>query len=110
MTRNDPLPEGKDVTRDNHTENAVCAQVRVANELGLHARPAARLAQEAQKFDSAIVLSTDSQQVDAKSILDILTLAAPRGCGLTIRASGGDARAAVERIAGLFRERFGEEK
>lgn len=91
-------------------DNAVCAKVCVVNELGLHARPAARLAQEAQKFHSAIFLVADSQQVDAKSILDILTLAAPRGCGLTIRASGDDAREAVERITGLFRERFGEDK
>lgn len=110
MTKNHPLPEGKNVTQENQTENAVCAQVRVANELGLHARPAARLAQEAQKFASVIVLASDNQQVDAKSILDILTLAAPRGCGLTIRASGDDARAAVERLTGLFRERFGEDK
>lgn len=110
MTKNDPLPEGKDVNQDNQTENSACAQVRVANELGLHARPAARLAQEAQKFASAIILASDSQEVDAKSILDILTLAAPRGCGLTIKASGGDARAAVERLTGLFRERFGEDK
>ncbi len=111
MTNNDKLPEGKDVTQETQqTDNSVCALVRVANELGLHARPAARLAQEAQKFESVIVLATDSQQVDAKSILDILTLAAPRGCGLTIKASGEDARAAVERLTGLFRERFGEDK
>jgi len=110
MTKNHERPEGEDVTQENPTENAVCAQVRVANELGLHARPAARLAQEAQKFESAILLVTGQQEVDAKSILDILTLAAPRGCGLTIRASGGDARAAVERLTGLFRERFGEDK
>lgn len=110
MTKNHDIPEGKDVTQETPTENAASAQVRVANELGLHARPAARLAQEAQKFESAILLVTDQQQVDAKSILDILTLAAPRGCGLTIRASGGDARAAVERLTGLFRERFGEDK
>ena len=110
MTGKEILPEGKDVTQENATDNAVCVQVRVANELGLHARPAARLAQEAQKFQSAIQLVLDKQQVDAKSILDILTLAAPRGCGLTIRASGGDAQAAVERLTGLFRERFGEDK
>ncbi len=110
MADNDDIPEGTHVTQQNQTDNAVSAQVRVANELGLHARPAARLAQEAQKFQSAIALVMDKQQVDAKSILDILTLAAPRGCGITITASGGDAQAAVERLTGLFRERFGEDK
>lgn len=110
MTQHRDIPEDKDVTQETPMENAASAQVRVANELGLHARPAAKLAQEAQKFDSAILLVMNQQEVDAKSILDILTLAAPRGCGITIRASGGDARAAVERLTGLFRERFGEDK
>ncbi|NJB68608.1 phosphocarrier protein [Desulfobaculum xiamenense] len=86
------------------------AEVCVRNELGLHARPAARLAQEAQRFDAEIRLATQDQEVDAKSILDILTLAAPQGCGLTLRANGHDATEALAALIELFRTRFGEEK
>jgi len=86
------------------------AQVCVRNELGLHARPAARLAQEAQKFASEILLESGDQSVDAKSILDLLTLAAPQGCALTLRARGTDAGKAVDTLLNLFLNRFGEEK
>ncbi len=83
-------------------------RVCVVNELGLHARPAARLAQEAQKFSSRILLKIGPQEVDAKSILDILTLAARSGCNLEIMASGEDAAQALEHLAGLFRTKFQE--
>ncbi|WP_461208409.1 HPr family phosphocarrier protein [Desulfocurvus sp. DL9XJH121] len=89
--------------------NSVSAEVRVANELGLHARPAARLAQEAQRFESAIALVCGDQEVDAKSILDILTLAAPQGGRMTVRASGADAEQALASITRLFESRFVEE-
>lgn len=81
-------------------------RVCVVNELGLHARPAARLAQEAQKFSSQIRLKAGVQEVDAKSILDILTLAAGNGCGLEIKARGDDAAQAIEHLARLFRTKF----
>ena len=73
-------------------------QVCVRNELGLHARPAARLAQEAQKFDADISLVQGEQEVDAKSILDILSLAAGRGCTLTVKTRGEDAGQALEHL------------
>jgi phosphocarrier protein len=90
-------------------DNTQRAEVRVANELGLHARPAARLAQEAQRFACAIYLEADGQEVDAKSILDILTLAAPQGGRMTIRAEGDDAAEALARLTRLFESRFAEE-
>ncbi|MBI5518636.1 MAG: HPr family phosphocarrier protein [Desulfovibrio sp.] len=83
-------------------------QVLVANQLGLHARPASQIAREAQAFAASISLSGAGQTVDAKSILDVLTLAAGPGSSIEIRASGGDAEAAVEKIAQLFASRFGE--
>lgn len=89
--------------------NSVSAEVCVVNELGIHARPAANLAKEAQRFTSDIVLTAGGQEVDAKSILDILTLAAAPGCNLVIRATGEDASDAVEALIALFRRRFGEE-
>ncbi|HKK33014.1 MAG TPA: HPr family phosphocarrier protein [Desulfomicrobiaceae bacterium] len=85
-------------------------EVSVRNELGLHARPAARIAQEAQKYEANIFFCQDEREVDAKSILDILTLAAPRGSGLRIKAYGADAREALASISRLFEERFGEDK
>jgi len=79
-----------------------------ANQLGLHARPASQIAREAQAFAASIRLVGQGQSVDAKSILDVLTLAAGPGSTIEIRASGEDAEAAVERISGLFAARFGE--
>ena len=83
-------------------------QVLVANQLGLHARPASQIAREAQAFDASISIVAQGQTVDAKSILDVLTLAAGQGSTLEIRASGADAAAAVERLSELFAARFGE--
>ncbi len=83
-------------------------QVLVANQLGLHARPASQIAREAQAFASSISISGPEQTVDAKSILDVLTLAAGQGSTLEIRASGADAELAVEKISQLFAARFGE--
>lgn len=85
-------------------------EVNVLNELGLHARPAARIAQEAQKFEADISFCQDEREIDAKSILDILTLAAPQGSGLRIKAHGNDAREALESICRLFKDRFGEDR
>jgi len=89
--------------------NSVSAEVRVGNELGLHARPAAKLAQEAQRFSCDIALVSGEQEVDAKSILDILTLACGQGGRLMIRATGDDASEALQALTGLFTRRFGEE-
>ena len=84
--------------------------VSVINELGLHARPAARIAQEAQKYEADICFYQDEREIDAKSILDILTLAAPQGSDLQIKAHGCDAREALNSIIRLFEERFGEDR
>lgn len=80
--------------------------VCVLNEQGLHARPAAKLAQAAQRFESAITITMGGQEVDAKSILDILTLAAGHGANLELRAKGCDARLALEELSGMFKNRF----
>ncbi|MCJ2166141.1 MULTISPECIES: HPr family phosphocarrier protein [unclassified Pseudodesulfovibrio] len=81
-------------------------QVVVASENGLHARPAGRLAQEAQAFEADISLVCGDQKVDAKSILDILTLAAGPGHVVELRAMGEDAEAALERLEKLFQNKF----
>jgi phosphocarrier protein len=89
-------------------EGGCVRQVLVANQLGLHARPATQIAREAQAFSASVSLVAQGQTVDAKSILDVLTLAAGPGSTVEIRASGSDAEAAVEKISQLFAARFGE--
>lgn len=80
--------------------------VDVLNDQGLHARPAARLAREAQRFSADLTLLMDDMVVDAKSILDILSLAAAKGSSLTITGTGVDASLAVTSLAELFHNRF----
>ena len=92
-----------------NTENDMLSrQVVVANEHGLHARPAGKLAQQAMAFDADILIVNDDQEVDAKSILDVLTLAAGPGDVLEIRASGEDADAALDALQTLFKNKFEE--
>lgn len=89
-------------------EKEILKRVKVRNELGLHARPAAQLAQEAAKFNSSIKLVTEDAEVDAKSVLDILSLAAMRGRDLTIKASGPDAEKAAHHLEKFFEQGFQE--
>lgn len=88
--------------------NVEIRQVIVANDHGLHARPAGKLAQAAQSYAANILLVHEDQEVDAKSILDVLTLAAGPGDVLEIRASGDDAAAAVDGLEALFKSKFNE--
>jgi phosphocarrier protein len=83
-------------------------QVVISNKLGLHARAAAKLVHTASAFESEIYIGTDHEEVNAKSILGILTLAATKGTTLTVRVEGDDEQAAVEAILALFEEKFGE--
>ena len=86
----------------------VSREVVVANSQGLHARPADMLAREARRWQSRIELVADSQRVDGKSILDVLTLAAEAGTRLVVEATGPDAREALEAIGSLFDRNFNE--
>jgi phosphocarrier protein len=83
-------------------------QVMITNKLGLHARAAAKLVHTASAFDSEIYIGTEHEEVNAKSILGILTLAATKGTPLVVRADGTDERAAVDAITALFSDKFGE--
>ena len=80
----------------------------IKNELGLHARAAAMLARESGRFKSKIFLERDGMEVDGRSLLEILTLACPKGSRITIRAEGEDARDAVESLGVLIEDKFGE--
>ncbi|MHC1791695.1 MAG: HPr family phosphocarrier protein [Solidesulfovibrio sp.] len=98
-----PSPGVDDILTE---QDGYCLRVRVLNEQGLHARPAARLSQEAQKFACDIRLRHDGGDVDAKSILDILTMAAGQGSELEVRAAGPEAMDALRHLGHLFRNRF----
>ena len=76
--------------------------VFVHDDLGLHARPAARVTQTAQQFEADVTLILGSMRADAKSILDVLSLAAPRGTTLRVLCAGQDAQEAADALAGLF--------
>jgi len=84
-------------------------KVQITNRLGLHARPAALVVQRANKFKSEITLQKEDLEVNAKSILSVMALAAEMGSLVTIKAEGEDEVAAVEELAKLFEQKFGEE-
>ena len=84
-------------------------EVTVSNELGLHARAAARFVHLATQFTSQIRVGRDAKMMDGKSIMGILLLAAARGTLLTITAHGPDEAAAIDALAGLVESGFGEE-
>jgi phosphotransferase system HPr (HPr) family protein len=84
-------------------------EVEVVNRLGLHARAAAKLVHTAAAFNSRIQLVLDGEEVDAKSILGILLLAAAQGTRLTVRCDGSDEHAASSAVEQLFVSKFDEE-
>jgi len=84
-------------------------KIQVINRLGLHARPAALLVQKASRFQSEIRLVKDEYELNAKSIMSVMMLAAEMGSFITIKAWGEDEVQAVEEIARLFQEKFGED-
>jgi len=83
-------------------------EVIIQNEMGLHARSAAKIVQTSEKFESKISLCRDGEVADGKSILDILTLACPKGSVIRVEASGPDAEEAIQEITGLILRGFEE--
>ncbi|MBD3297272.1 MAG: HPr family phosphocarrier protein [candidate division Zixibacteria bacterium] len=82
--------------------------VTVTNPLGVHARPSALLVQTASKFQSDIWFVKDGQEVNGKSMLGVMTLAAEMGSTVVIRANGPDEERAVEELAQIFAIKFDE--
>jgi phosphocarrier protein len=83
-------------------------QVEIVNRLGLHARAAAKLVHLAGRFDSQVSLSMNGEEVDAKSILGILLLAAAQGSEVIVKCDGVDEEEAMTAVAGLIASRFEE--
>ncbi len=86
----------------------ITRDVEIKNKLGLHARAAAKLVHCAAKFESDIKIRKGDEEVDAKSILGILLLAAGRGAVITLKANGPDEQAAVDAIEKLIDAKFDE--
>ncbi|MEO8359323.1 MAG: HPr family phosphocarrier protein [Vicinamibacteria bacterium] len=82
--------------------------VSVVNPLGFHARAAARFVAEASKFSAQITVVFKDKEMDGKSILGLLLLAAPCGASLQIRAEGRDEAEAIRALAALIAAGFGE--
>lgn len=81
----------------------------VRNRAGIHARPAALIAQTANKFSSEILIEKDDTTVNAKSIMGVITMAAGYNTTLTLKADGSDEDAAIQAISDLFENKFEED-
>jgi phosphocarrier protein len=82
--------------------------VEIVNRLGLHARAAAKLVHTAGAYRSKITLIKDGEEVDAKSILGLLLLAAAQGSRVLLRTQGDDEGPALDAVCALIANRFGE--
>jgi phosphocarrier protein HPr len=83
-------------------------KVTIPNKLGLHARAAAVFSRQASAFSSDVLVLKDSMEVNGKSIMELLTLAAIRGSDITIKAHGNDEEQALKSLAELVKQGFGE--
>ena len=83
-------------------------EVKILNKLGVHARPAAEIVKAAGKFKSNITIIRDDLEVNAKSIMGVMMLAAEFGAVITLRATGDDAEAALDTLAAVIAAKFGE--
>lgn len=87
----------------------ISREFRIANKLGLHARPSAQLTQVAARFQSDVWIARDGRRVNAKSIMGVMMLAAGQGSTVTVGADGPDEEQAVAAIGALIEGKFGEE-
>lgn len=92
-----------------NVSNMVSKDFEIVNRLGLHARAASKLVNLTSNFDCEIFISKEGQEVNAKSIMGILILAAAKGTTVTVRAEGSDADDALSSVGDLIKEGFGEE-
>ena len=87
----------------------VSRNFKIVNRLGLHARAAAQLVKIANEFAAEVTLIKDGVEVNGKSIMGILLLAAPQGTDLEVRIEGSDEEAAMAAVARLIEDGFGED-
>ena len=85
-------------------------EVLIRNKLGLHARAAVKFVNLANRYSASVKVIKDSTEIDGKSILGILTLAAVQGSGLALRVSGKDEDEAMKALTALVKDKFGEKE
>ena len=83
-------------------------EVKIVNKLGIHARPAAEIVKTAGKFKSNVIIVRDDLEVNAKSIMGVMMLAAENGATIVLRATGDDAEAALDALTAVIANKFGE--
>jgi phosphocarrier protein len=83
-------------------------EVKIINKLGIHARPAAEIVKTAGKFTSNITIIRDDLEVNAKSIMGVMMLAAENGATIVLRALGDDSEQALDALAAVIANKFGE--
>ena len=91
------------------TSQRVVREVVVANRAGIHTRPASMLVRAAARFEADFYIYKDGFEINGKSIIGVMTLAAEQGARLTLVFTGDDADNAADEIERLFEDGFGEE-
>ena len=84
-------------------------EVVVKNRAGLHTRPASMIVRTASRFDADVYIQKDNYEINGKSVIGVMTLAAEQGAKLTLIFDGEDEEEAAEAVVNLFEEGFGEE-
>jgi phosphocarrier protein HPr len=82
--------------------------VTITNKLGLHARASAKLVQALTAYESSVFIASRGREVNAKSIMGVMMLAAGLGAPIRIRAEGADEQAALDAVVDLFERKFDE--
>ncbi len=88
----------------------LCKKIKIINDLGLHARAAARIVGLSKQHKSQLFLKRGDREADGSSILSILTLSCPKGTEIEARIVGEDSEAFMERLGQLLEQRFEESK
>ena len=88
---------------------SIVREIIVGNKLGLHARPAAMFVRVANRFSSDILVEKDGEEINGKSIMGLMLLAAGCGSRLKVTATGSDANAMITAIEELIARKFDEE-
>jgi phosphocarrier protein HPr len=96
------------VRKEHLDDETVRADLQIVNQLGLHARAAARFVETASRFTADVTVKNGDESVSGKSILGLMMLAASQGMWLTVVASGPDAEDAIDALADLIAQRFYE--
>jgi len=85
-------------------------EVLIRNKLGLHARAAVKFVNLANRYGASVKVIKDDTEIDGKSILGILTLAAIQGSSIALRVSGKDEDEAIKALTALIKDKFGEKE